>query len=328
MTITSPPLDAASVFGAERPRLVGLAYRLLGSMTDAEDVVQDAWLRWQASGAAVERPAAWLTTVVTRLGIDRLRSARHQRETYIGPWLPEPVSATPGPSETAEVAESLTISFLALLERLTPLERAVFLLADVFDEPYRDIATTVGRSEEACRQIASRARRRVRDSHRHVDDEPQAGDRLRERFVAAAIAGDVDALLAILAPDVVLVSDGGPHRRAARYPVRGAYRVTRLVTNLVKRFPATAGVSWPTINGEPAIVVDARGVPSLVLVLHVEDGKIAALYALLNPLKLGYVGGTQLPSATSRSSTSAKPGDWRWMFENSERALGVSPTRS
>jgi RNA polymerase sigma-70 factor (ECF subfamily) len=326
VTITNPPLDAASTFEAERPRLLGLAYRLLGSMTDAEDVLQDAWLRWQSSGAAVERPAAWLTTVVTRLGIDRLRSARHQRETYVGPWLPEPVAGTPGPAETAEVAESLTISFLAMLERLSPLERAVFLLADVFDEPYRDIAGTVGRSEETCRQIASRARRRVRDPHRRVDTTLPAGERLREQFVAAAMAGDADALLAILAPDVVLVSDGGPHRRAARYPVRGASRVARLLTNLVKRVRPGLGVTFSTVNGEPAIVL-GRTAP-LVLVLHAEDGRIGAIYTVLNPAKLRYVLDAQLPSAASRSSTSANPGDRRWMVENSDRALGVSPTRS
>jgi RNA polymerase sigma-70 factor (ECF subfamily) len=267
---------------------LGLAYRVLGSMTDAEDVVQDAWLRWQSAGE-VERPAAWLTTVVTRLAIDRLRSAQYQRESYVGPWLPEPVTADPDPAESAALADSLTLGFLTLLERLTPLERAVFLLADVFDEPFTDIATIVGKSPVACRQIASRARRRVRDPHRRVDSDQHDHDRVANAFVQATVAGDIDGMLALLAPDVVLVSDGGADHRAARHPVRGADRVVRLLSNLMQRFPTDASVDRSGINGEPGIIVRRKGRPFFVVVFHVEDGRVASLLTVVNPAKLRHL---------------------------------------
>jgi RNA polymerase sigma-70 factor (ECF subfamily) len=280
---------ALAIFDGERPRLVALAYRLLGSMTDAEDVVQDAWLRWEASSSDVERPAAWLTTVVTRLAIDRLRSAQHQRETYVGPWLPEPVTELPGPAESAELADSLTLGFLTMLERLTPVERAVFLLADVFDEPFNDIAAIVGKSPAACRQIASRARRRVRDPVRHVDATPAAGPDVAAAFVQATVAGDVDTLLGLLAPDVVLVSDGGAERHAARRPVRGAERVARLLVNISRRFPTNVELTTPTLNGEPGIVLSFAGRPFMAMALEIHDGRVQALRSVLNPRKLGHV---------------------------------------
>jgi RNA polymerase sigma-70 factor (ECF subfamily) len=286
MTADTPAL---AIFAGERPRLLALAYRLLGTMTDAEDVVQDAWLRWEASSADVERPAAWLTTVVTRLAIDRLRSAQHQRETYVGPWLPEPVTDGPGPAESAELADSLTLGFLTMLERLTPIERAVFLLADVFDEPFNDIAAIVGKSPAACRQIASRARRRVRDPIRHVDTGTAAGPDVAAAFVRATVSGDVDALLGLLAPDVVMVSDGGAERHAARRPVRGASRVARLLTNIARRFPAGVDLSMPLVNGEPGIVLSFAGQPFLVMALEIHDGRVHALRTVLNPHKLGHV---------------------------------------
>jgi RNA polymerase sigma-70 factor, ECF subfamily len=279
---------ALAIFDGERSRLLALAYRLLGTMTDAEDVVQDAWLRWEAASAGVERPAAWLTTVVTRLAIDRLRSAQHQRESYVGPWLPEPVTDAPGPAESAELADSLTLGFLTMLERLTPIERAVFLLADVFDEPFADIAAIVGKSPAACRQIASRARRRVRDPVRHVE-EVTAGREVAAAFVQATVAGDVDALLELLAPDVVLVSDGGAERHAARRPVVGADRVARLVTNISRRFPAGVQLTTPSVNGEPGVVLSFAGQPFLVMALEIRDGRIQALRTVLNPRKLGHV---------------------------------------
>ena len=285
MTADTPAL---AIFDGERSRLLALAYRLLGTMTDAEDVVQDAWLRWEAASAGVERPAAWLTTVVTRLAIDRLRSAQHQRESYVGPWLPEPVTDAPGPAESAELADSLTLGFLTMLERLTPIERAVFLLADVFDEPFADIADIVGKSPAACRQIASRARRRVRDPVRHVD-EATAGPEVVAAFVQATAAGDVDALLGLLAPDVVMVSDGGAERHAARRPVVGADRVARLLTNIARRFPAGVDLTMRSVNGEPGIVLSFAGQPFLVMALEIHDGRIQALRTVLNPRKLGHV---------------------------------------
>jgi RNA polymerase sigma-70 factor (ECF subfamily) len=280
---------ALAIFDGERPRLIALAYRLLGSMTDAEDVVQDAWLRWEAASAGVERPAAWLTTVVTRLAIDRLRSARHQRETYVGPWLPEPVTDAVGPAESAELADSLTLGFLTMLERLTPIERAVFLLADVFDEPFSDIAVIVGKSPAACRQIASRARRRVRDPVRHVEATVPAGREVAAAFVQATVAGDVDALLGILAPDIVMVSDGGAERHAARRPVMGAERVARLLINISRRFPAGVELAMPAVNGEPGVVLSFAGRPFMVMALEIRDGRVQALRSVLNPHKLRHI---------------------------------------
>jgi RNA polymerase sigma-70 factor (ECF subfamily) len=286
VTVSTPAL---AIFGGERPRLLALAYRLLGTMTDAEDVVQDAWLRWESAAADVERPAAWLTTVVTRLAIDRLRSAQHQRESYVGPWLPEPVTDAPGPAESAELADSLTLGFLTMLERLTPIERAVFLLADVFDEPFADIAAIVGKSPAACRQIASRARRRVRDPVRHVDTGPPTGPDVAAAFVQATVAGDVDALLSLLAPDVVMVSDGGAERHAARRPVLGAARVARLLTNIARRLPAGVELAMPAVNGEPGVVLSFAGRPFMAMALEIHDGRIHALRTVVNPRKLGHV---------------------------------------
>jgi RNA polymerase sigma-70 factor, ECF subfamily len=280
---------AADAFESQRARLFAVAYRMLGSASEAEDVVQDAWLRWEASSSEVERPAAWLTTVVTRLSIDRLRSAQHQRETYVGPWLPEPVTDLPGPAESAELADSLTLGFLTMLERLTPIERAVFLLADVFDEPFSDIAAIVGKSPAACRQIASRARRRVRDPVRHVDAGASAGPDVAAAFVQATAAGDIDTLLGLLAPDVVMVSDGGAERHAARRPVRGAERVARLLVNITRRLPAGVELRMPAVNGEPGIVLSFAGRPFMVMALEIHDGRVQALRSVLNPRKLGHV---------------------------------------
>ncbi len=225
-------VQAVDVFEAERPRLLGLAYRILGSAVDAEDVVQEAWVRWQAA-TGIERPAAWLTTVVSRLALDAWRAQQRKREDYVGPWLPEPVATEADPAERAEMADSLTFGFLVLLDELTAVERVVFLLADVFGESFADISATVGKTEAACRQIASRARRKLQQSKPHRPEERLAlpGARVAHR----SLAGDVAATMALLDPDVVLTSDGGPHRHAARRPVIGADRVTRLLVNITQR---------------------------------------------------------------------------------------------
>jgi RNA polymerase sigma-70 factor (ECF subfamily) len=263
---------------------LGLAYRMLGSITDAEDVVQDAWLRWQAADrAAVENPAAWLTTVTSRLGLDRLRAQQRRKEDYVGPWLPEPMAGGPGPEERAELAESLTLGFLTVLDRLGPVERAVFLLADVFGEPFPVVARAVGKSEEACRQIASRARRRVREERAGA----QAADRaLLEKLVLATAAGDVDAVIGLLAPEVVLVSDGGPDRHAARRPVVGPERVARLLVNLAARWNDDDTAEFAEVNGAPALVMRVAGAP-LVLTADRVDGRVATIRVCVNPAKLG-----------------------------------------
>ncbi len=228
-------------FEAARPRIRGLAYRMLGTLADADDVAQDTWLRWQAAGGEhIANTEAWLVTTATRLCLDRLRSAARTREIYPGPWLPEPIVTEPGPEGAAELADSLTLGFLVLLEQLAPVERAVFVLADVFDVPYAEIAATVGRSPAACRQIASRARRRLRPDKR--PHQAAAADReLVDGLLRALAAGDVAEVVARLAPQVVCVTDGGPQKRAARRPMVGAGLVARFLTHL----PAGSGTWCP-----------------------------------------------------------------------------------
>ncbi|HZU80464.1 MAG TPA: RNA polymerase sigma factor SigJ [Acidimicrobiales bacterium] len=284
--------EALAVFERERPHLLGLAYRMLGVVADAEDVVQDAWLRWQAADrSGIDRPGAWLTTVATRLALDRLRAQRRRREQYVGPWLPEPVLLEPGPEEMAELSESLTIGFLSLLDNLQPVERAVYLLVEVFGRPYAEVGESIGKSEVACRQIVSRARRRLRQDHDEAaphDDRAAEADRLVHALLAAITQGDVAGALASVAPDVVLVSDGGPHRRAARRPVVGPDRVVRLLINLYRREGyGEAEFSMPRINGCPGLVVSFDGVVDLVLVFEVHAGAgVSKIWVMRNPDKL------------------------------------------
>ena len=291
----------ANSFDGERARLRGLAYRMLGSMADADDVVQEAWLRWQRLGdegrAAVERPPAWFTTTVSRLALDMLRSAHRRREEYVGPWLPEPIltdrhPAAPGggdPAATAELAESITLGFLTVLERLGPVDRAVFLLVDVFGEPYAEVAAMVGRSEDACRQIASRARRRVRDERR-APVRPEHPDELVAAFMAACAGGSADGLRKVLADDIVLVSDGGREVRAARRPVVGVARVSRLLLNLTARMKPDVEIELHEVNGEPGLVFSRAGKPWMVMAFELSDDRIAAMRLILNPAKLLQVG--------------------------------------
>lgn len=243
------------VFGIERPRLLGLAYRMLGSLADAEDVVQDARLRWAGTDRqVVENPAAWLTTTTTRLALDRIRTLARRREDYVGPWLPEPVTLaatdpSSDPSDALELAQSMTLGFLVLLDTLSATERAVFLLADVFGEPFSAIAAAVGKTEDNCRQIAHRARRKVR-SARAPDTAPASSALLAELFMATA-SGDIDTLLTLLDTDVVLLSDGGAERRAARRLVVGAPKVARFMVNL-KADQFLAGVNERDVVAEDA----------------------------------------------------------------------------
>lgn len=280
--------DWTTVFEPERPRLLGLAYRILGSYADAEDVVQEAWVRAsRADPADIDNAAAWLTTVTSRLALDRLRHLSRRREDYVGPWLPEPVSATGDPAATAELADSLTLGFLVLLDRLGPTERVVFLLAEVFDEPYARIAAVVGKSEDACRQIASRARRRVRPDEEAT---PRPADRdLLESLVTAIALGDESGLVALLSPDVRLVSDGGADHYAARRPVLGADKVARLLVNITKRQPPTTEVDWRTVNGQAALATFRDGRPRLVLVADELDGAVVAIRLVVNLDKLRHV---------------------------------------
>lgn len=270
---------------------MSLAYRMLGTPDDADDVVQDVWFRWDdAHGRGdVDNPAAWLTTVTTRLAIDRLRSARRRREVYVGPWLPEPLppgTETDVPSSSAVAAESLTLGFLAVLERLQPVERAVFLLHDVFGYPFTEVAATVERSEAATRQIAHRARQRVQADRVRVDPDPDRVEQLADAFLGAMLEGDVDALRALLTEDVVHVSDGGADRRAARRPVVGAHRVARLMVNLASRVEPGTELHPVIVNGQYGWYATMRAEPLMVLVPSFHGGRVSRLHAVLNPDKL------------------------------------------
>lgn len=283
-----PPPTPTEVFERERPRLVGLAYRMLGTVTDAEDVVQDAWLRWQSVGAdQLERPEAWLTTVTTRVALDHLRSIRRRRETYVGPWLPEPLVSAAGPEDAAVLADSLRLGFLTVLDELAPVERAVFLLADVFAVPFAEIAATVDKSEGACRQIASRARRRVRQPTAARD--PATERAITDELMTAIAVGDIAQVLERLAPDVVCVADGGATRRAARRPVIGAPRVARLLINLAHRYRGDIGVRTASVNGDAGAVIVVGGEVDLVIAFEVRDRRVVAVRVVRNPDKLARV---------------------------------------
>ncbi len=285
---------SADPFVRERPRLVGLAYRLLGSVADAEDVVQEAWFRWSAADqASIERPAAWLTTVVSHLGLDRLRAQQRARQMYVGPWLPEPVVqplTADDPEHTAELSDSLTTTFLVMLERLGAEERLVILLVDVFGEPFASVAAMLGRSDDACRQMAVRARRKLRS--RTAASSPARRQQLAvaTAFAGAVISGDIDAVRQQLADDATLTSDGGAHHHAARHPIVGADRVARFVVNLSRRTPAHARVDMVWVNGSPGLVVRVDDRPILVSVVEVEDDRVVRQYWTVNPDKLAHIG--------------------------------------
>ena len=281
----------AAVFDSARPLLFSIAYRMLGSVMDAEDLVQDAYLRWQeAPEADVRSPHAYLATIVTRLAINHLRSARAKREAYVGPWLPEPLvtDQAADPSTAVELAESLSMAFLVLLERLSPVERAVFLLHEVFDFEYGDIARIVDKTEANCRQLLARARKHVGTRRARFDADPAQASRLVERFTDAASAGDLDGLLAILAKDITLWADGGGKiRGAALKPVHGASDVARFAMGVVQRFvPAESVVRRAQINGQPGFIAYVAGRPFAALIFDIRDGRIHTIYAIGNPDKL------------------------------------------
>ncbi|MFQ5556513.1 MAG: RNA polymerase sigma-70 factor [Acidimicrobiales bacterium] len=285
---------SVSDFEEHRHHLFGVAYRMLGRVAEAEDVVQEAWLRWQgADHAGIRSPRAWLTTVVSRLAIDRLRSAQHRREEYVGPWLPEPLVAgiDDDPAAQADLAESLSLAFLTLPERLDPLQRAAFLLREVFDYGYDEIAPVIDRSEVACRQIVHRAKERLGPDRppRFVPD-PDDERRLIESFLAASGAGDVDGLRDLLAADVVAWSDGGATRHAARRPVIGAERVARFVVGIARNIPPDdVAVHLRRINGDPGVIVRVGGEVLVVLALEIGPDGITALRTVLAPEKLTHL---------------------------------------
>lgn len=276
--------QAEQLFIEERPRLVGLAYRMVGSVSDAEDIVSEAWTRWCATDTSeLNSPEAWLTTVTTRLAIDWLRKARHDRESYVGPWLAEPVVTEAGPEEQAELADSLTLGFLTLLDRLDPVERAVFLMADVFQVPFSTISQAVDKTEPACRQIASRARRSLRNARTRARSHDR---RVVDEVLVAIAMGDMDTVLRHVAPDVVCVTDGGAKVNAARRPVVGATRVARFLTNLAMKYGDHLSAEHATINGEPGVIGMLDGRVDFAAAFEVEDGLVRTIRLVRNPDKL------------------------------------------
>lgn len=279
----------AEAFEAHRPRLVRLAYRMLGSMAEAEDMVQEAWLRWErVDRTGVSNPGAFLNRTVARLCLDVMKSARHRRETYIGPWLPDPVADPAGDSIRAD---DLTLTLMLALERLSPLERAAFLLHDVFDVPLGDIAETIDRDPAAVRQLAARARKHVRENRPRYQITREEGERMATAFFAAAASGDMAGLQSLLARDVVLRADGGGKVSAFRNPIIGLDRVLRMFAGLTRKLTAqTAEYIRPVwIDGLPGYVSRERDNVLQTTALAIEDGRITAIYITRNPDKLTHL---------------------------------------
>ncbi|WP_340644036.1 RNA polymerase sigma factor SigJ [Phenylobacterium sp.] len=276
-------------FEAQRPRLTRLAYRMLGSVAEAEDAVQDAWLRWTRAGPEVVDPAAWLVRVTSRLCIDRLRAAKTRRDAYRGPWLPEPLIEELS-VDPVERAEDVSVAFLLALERLSPLERAVFLLHDVFDEDYAQVAETLGKTEPAVRQLATRARAHVKETRPRFTVSQEDAAKLAAAFMMAAAQGDMSALSVMLAEDAVMVTDGGGKRSAALRPLIGREDIVRLMEGLAWR-GATGALSFRSvrINGYPGLILEREDGPMTVAFQPGEDGKLAGIYMVRNPEKLGHL---------------------------------------
>jgi RNA polymerase sigma-70 factor (TIGR02957 family) len=281
-----------------RPRAFAIAYRMLASVSEAEDVVQEALLRLHRAareGERIESPRAYLSTVVTRLAIDQLRSARVRRETYVGEWLPEPLLADPegDPARQAEVADTLSLAFLVLLESLSPEQRAVFLLREVFDYPYDRIAEIVDKSEPNVRQLAVRARKHVEEGRVRFDASREQRDQLADRFFAAAQEGELPALEALLAEDVELHGDGGGKVPALARALFGRSRVARTLRNWARAAPRIGGVQMRRVdvNGQPgAMLLDRGGRVFSVMALDIADGQIQGIRSIVNPDKLGHLG--------------------------------------
>jgi RNA polymerase sigma-70 factor (TIGR02957 family) len=308
-----PPEDESAPQGNEadytqyRPLMFSIAYRMTGSISDAEDIVQEAFLRLTRAlrdGTTIAAPKAYLATVTTRLAISHLRSARVRREAYVGAWLPEPLVAdelnpvapatAQDPAERAEMSDSLSMAFLVLLESLSPTERAVFLLHEVFGYDFREIAEVTGKSEANCRQIAVRARHHIDAGKPRFDASREQRDEVARRFFSAIDGGDLSALLNVLAPDVVAIGDGGGKGQALREPMYGSERVARFVLGLFRRAQKEGAYGVPVlVNGQPgAIAYDSQGRVVSVFALDIADGLVQAVRSVVNPDKLQHLGPT------------------------------------
>ncbi|OKI10150.1 RNA polymerase subunit sigma-24 [Streptomyces sp. CB02923] len=277
---------AEDAFTEHRPLLFTIAYEMLGSATDAEDVLQESYLRWSAvDPAVVGHPRAYLVRLVTRQALNHLRAARARREDYVGMWLPEPIRTAPGVSDDVILAESVSMAMLLVLETLNPTERAVFVLHEVFGYPHAEIAVSVGKSEAAVRQIAHRARRHVHARRRRHEPGTDATG-IVQRFLSAAATGEVQALMDLLAPDVVVISDGGGKAAAVRRPVTGRAEVARFVLGAYRTGTAAARVEPATYNGMPAARFVTDGGLGWLVAFEIHDGRITGLYGMRNPDKL------------------------------------------
>ena len=283
---------ADDVFEEHRPALSRLAYRMLGSLADADDIVQETYLRWSREDrAAVRSPRAYLASIVTRLCIDQRQALDARKMTYVGPWLPEPV-VEPGeidPAGRLEVAESVSMALLVVLESLSPVERAAYLLRRVFDYGYVEISDILGKSEANCRQLVSRAEERIRERRPRFEAEPAEAERLTGAFLQACWSGDVDTLVSVLATDAVLYSDSGGKATAALVPIRGADRIARLFLGIVKKAPKDLEVCWARVNGQPGIVIVVERQVVQVMTFDIVDGRIATCFVVRNPDKLARV---------------------------------------
>ena len=293
----APELSDAEVFEANRDLMFAVAYRVLGTVTDAEDAVQDAWLRWSAADREhVADQRAYLARVVVNTALNRLRAARARREAYVGPWLPEPLltEAGPDPAERAELAESVSMAMLVVLESLTPDERAVFVLREVFGFSHAEIGAALGRPDAAVRQLAHRAREHVQARRPRFDVDWNQQREVTERFLAAAAGGDIEGLVSVLADDVTLLTDGGGKAKAALRPITGAAKVARFMAGIATRpymgiSVSAMSVDAAEINGAPGTLISAGGHPVAVITMAVAGGRITAIQLLINPAKLSAV---------------------------------------
>ncbi|MGH2874529.1 MAG: RNA polymerase sigma-70 factor [Solirubrobacteraceae bacterium] len=308
-------MTRAAAFEQLRPLLFAIAYRILGSVTEAEDAVQETWLRWDASATLPASTKAFLSAVVTRISIDVLRSARAQRETYVGAWLPEPLLSDPyeDPVHAAELADSLSTAVLLLLERLSPLERAVFVLRDVFGFEFAEIAPAVGRSEVACRQLAVRARHHMDSGRPRFEADRAERDALAARFFDALRDGNVEQLRQLLAADVLAIGDSGGKAPALAKSVTGAEKVARVLASIFSRLMAIDATVQPReINGQPgAIVRDREGKIINTVTIDVLGGQIQAIRFMLSPDKLAHLGPVADPWAIAREATQVRRRDER-----------------
>src|SRR5579864_7412068 len=293
------PQNRAETFHQYRSLLFSIAYRMLGSVADAEDMLQETFIRWQKSSEEeIRSPRAFLVTIISRLCINHLQSARVQREEYVGQWLPEPILTGPrsDPSQASQLDESLSLAFLLLLERLTPMERAVFLLREVFDYEYSEIAQTLGQSEANCRQILARARKHVAEARPRFDASPQQSEQLLRRFLDASSNGDMDGLVALLSREVVFHSDGGGKAAAVPNLVYGPDNVARAILGGLKKLvPKNLVRRMAHINGQPGVVSYVDGRPFSIFTMDIADGLVRNIYVVTNPEKLAHL--PELPAA-------------------------------